>query len=567
MSSRVHFTSALEDFRRARRQASIQALLNQITGKTDELFSYEAVRKQLRAIEGADRKLQDIPLNAILGSVNRYTDFTRSFLPRRSLDAQRWARVKAAADSMIGLPPIEVYQIGEVFFVQDGNHRVSIARQSGNTHIQAYVKEVHTRVPLTPDMQPDDLIIKAEYIDFLDQTHFDQLYPQTDLNTTSPGRFPFILQQIEAIRFSLESQRGIKVLQKEAVTYWHNKIYLPILEIIQERDLLQDFPNRTETDLFIWIIKYKFDLTKELGWEITPDSTTTALVSRFNTQSKHLTSKLRTLFRNQLHGITVGQWRETQLAARQGRLFADVLVVFTGRQNDQYALDLAIYVARMEGSQIFGLFIAPPNKGTPDYRIAYLQSNFDQRCADANVTGKLAIVFERNPVDQIIRRAGFADLVILSLGSRLLNGHRITSLIHHCPTPIITIPGTINIPLKKTMLAYDGSPKANEALFLATYLSKFWEISLAVVTIEGHKTITPKMLIHANEILDHYSIEAELINASGSPAIAVSTFAVEDQIDLIITGGYGANPIKKFVSGSLVDRVIKDTRKPVMICK
>jgi nucleotide-binding universal stress UspA family protein len=567
MSSKVHFTSALEDFRRARRQASIQALLNQLTGKSNELLSYETVRKQLRVIESADRKLKDIPLNAIIGSVNRYTDFTRNFLPRQSLNAQRWARVKVAADSMVGLPPIEVYQIGEAYFVQDGNHRVSIARRSGNTHIQAYVKEVHSRVPLKPDIHPDELIIKSEYIDFLDQTHFDQLYPQTNLDTTSPGRYPFILQQIEAIRFSLELKSGKKISPEQAVKSWYDKIYLPFLEVIRERNMLQEFPNRTETDLFLWIVKYQSDLAKELGWDITPESTTTALVSRFSTHSKHLISKVKKYFRTRFQGVTVGKWRETQLAARQGRMFADVLVVFTGRQNDQYALDLAIYITRMEGAQLFGLFITPPNKGTPDYRITHLQSNFNQRCDEANITGKLAIVFEDRPVNQIVRRASFADLLILSLDSRTLNGNRIASLIHHCPTPIITIPGIINIPPKKAMLAYDGSSRANEALFLATYISKFWELSLAVVTIEGRDTISPNTLIHASEILNHYSIEAELIKASGPPATAILTFSIEDQCDLIITGGYRVNPIAKLLSSSLVDQVIKSTRLPVMICK
>jgi hypothetical protein len=211
MSSNIHFTSALEDFRLARRQTAIQSVLGWMWGRREDLLSYDDVRKQLRAIESADRKLLEIPLSSIVGSVNRYTDFTRDFMPKRSINGERWARVKAASQDMVGLPPIEVYQIGEVYFVQDGNHRVSIARQDGASSIQAYVKEVHTKISLTPDFQPDDLIIKAEYLDFFENTHIDELRPKSLLNTTSPGRYPSILQQIEAIKFAIEYKRSKEI--------------------------------------------------------------------------------------------------------------------------------------------------------------------------------------------------------------------------------------------------------------------------------------------------------------------------------------------------------------------
>jgi nucleotide-binding universal stress UspA family protein len=557
----------MEDFHRARRRASMSAIMNRLAGKSDDLFSYEEVRKQLRAIESADRKLKDIPINAIIGSVNRYTDFTRNFLPRRSLDAQRWARVKAAGESMVGLPPIEVYQIGEAFFVLDGNHRVSIARQAGNKYVQAYVKEVSTRVPLTPDTQANDLIIKTEYLDFLEQIQIDQIRPQTDLRTTSPGRYPFIQQQIEAIHFAIEFQKGTKVPYRDAVIYWHDKIYLPIVEVIRERKLLGEFPERTETDLFIWIYKYQYELATELGWDITPESTATALTSRFSTKSKQLTTRLKNAYRTWLYGPPTGKWREEQLAARQGRMFADVLVVLTGRQNDQYALEFGIYIAQMEGSQLFGLYISQPNKGLPDPRINRIQSDFDRLCSDANVSGNLAVAFERNPVNQIIRRASFADIVVLSMGSRLLNESRYASLIQNCPTPIITIPGQLTTPLKKALLAYDGSPKAEEALYLAAYTTKFWELTLVVLAVEGNKFQSPEALVRAGDFLDRFSVEADFIKASGPPAKASLTFAIEEHCDLIIIGGYGTTPIKKRLTGSIVDEIIKAARQPVLICR
>lgn len=110
-----------------------------------------------------------------------------------------------------GLPPIDVYQIGEVYFVKDGNHRVSVARQMGATHIQAYVTQIETGVPLLPDVQPDDLILKAEYAGFLEETHLDQVRPGVDLNMTVPGQYDKLKEHIEVHRhyMGLEQRREI----------------------------------------------------------------------------------------------------------------------------------------------------------------------------------------------------------------------------------------------------------------------------------------------------------------------------------------------------------------------
>src|SRR5512144_3086079 len=162
-SNPYQYRAAVLDFQSARRRASIQDILARLRGKSAQLLSYEEVAEKLKLRVRAERGTKNIPLDSIVGSVGRYTDFTRTFLPLRNEDRDRWARVKAAAEGDMGLPPIEVYQVGEVYFVIDGNHRVSIARQMGSKTIEARVIEVRTNIPLTPDVQADDLIIKAEY--------------------------------------------------------------------------------------------------------------------------------------------------------------------------------------------------------------------------------------------------------------------------------------------------------------------------------------------------------------------------------------------------------------------
>jgi hypothetical protein len=136
------YLSALQDFHNARRKASIQEILARLAGRSSELLSYEEVAEKLKLNVRSDAGIHDIPLNAIVGSVGRYSEFTRDFLPLKDEDKQRWARVKAVVDDpeSPNLPPIEVYKVGEVYFVSDGNHRVSVARQEGSEYIEARVR-------------------------------------------------------------------------------------------------------------------------------------------------------------------------------------------------------------------------------------------------------------------------------------------------------------------------------------------------------------------------------------------------------------------------------------------
>ena len=180
----------------------------------------------------------------------------------------RWARVDLAWNDLEGLPPIEVYQIGQVYFVLDGNHRVSVARQLGITYIQAYVPEFHTKVPLSPDDRPDDLIVKAEYAEFLERTSLDELCPDADLSMSVPGHYQELEEQISAYRYSTEIEERREIPYEEAVTRWYNMVYFPAVQTIRERGMLRGFSGRTETDLYVWILRHRAELSQEPDWKI-----------------------------------------------------------------------------------------------------------------------------------------------------------------------------------------------------------------------------------------------------------------------------------------------------------
>ena len=235
-----NYRSALADFNSLRLQATMQEIIARLTGKSNELLSFDEVAAKLKLNVRAERGIFDIPLASIVGSVGRYQDFTRSFLPllSNSQERDRWARVKLAIDDISGAgwPPIDVYKVGDVYFVLDGNHRVSVARKEGFSFIQAHVIEVKTDIPLKPDVQPDDLIVKAEYADFLDKTNLMSIIPGADLSLTAPGQYTRLMDHIKVHQYymGLDFQRDIS--DNEALEHWYKYVYCLLYTSPSPRD-------------------------------------------------------------------------------------------------------------------------------------------------------------------------------------------------------------------------------------------------------------------------------------------------------------------------------------------
>jgi len=386
------------DFDYVRLRVILEEIIAHLTGKSADLLSFEDVRRKLKAGDAIAQGLKDIPLDAIVGSVGRYADFTRSFLPRQDSDRDRWARVKAATNGLVGLPPIEVYQIGQVYFVLDGHHRVSAARELGATHIQAYVTEVHTKVPLSPDIQPDDLIYKAEYADFLKHTHLDKLRPDVDLSVSAPGRYRILEDQIEMHRQLMSHQQERGISYEEAVSHWYDKVYLPVMGAIRTSGILQEFPGRTETDLYVWMSKHRAALEKELGWEVTPEAVANDLVTRFGPRLQRIAARLsekifHTVTPDELEaGPPPGQWRREQLVTHHNdRLFTDILVSINGEESGWHVLEQALEVARREGGRLHGLHVVSSAIQKEDKVAQTVQAKFNRHCQAANIPGELMI--------------------------------------------------------------------------------------------------------------------------------------------------------------------------------
>ncbi len=570
--------TAIQDFRRARDRAAIERILALLRGKSADLLCYEDVREKLKAQATSSKELRDIPLDAIVGSVGRCSDFTRSFLPIQENDESRWARVELAMETLSGVPPIDVYQVGDAYFVLDGHHRVSVARRFGATHIQAYVTKVRTRVPLSPDAQPDDLIVKAEYAEFLERTNLDKLWPEADLSVSVPGQYEALVEHIEVHRYYMGLEQGHEIPYEEAVAHWYDTVYLPAVEVIREQGILRDFPGRTETDLYLWLAVHRTALEEELGWEIGPEAAAAILAAEFSPRPQRVVSRvgeriLDAVTPDELQaGPPPGQWREERLEARRGnRLFADVLVAVSGEEIGWHALEQALTVARHEGARVLGLHVASSKAQAVGAAAQAVRAEFDRRREAASVEGKMVI--ETGGVSRrTCERARWADLVVLGLAhppasqplARLGSGFR--TLLRRCPRPVLAVPGPPT-PMDRVLLAYDGSPKADEALFVATYLVGQWQASLVVATVIEAGRTTVEALNRAEEYLQTHSATATFVRESGAVAEVILRTAEAHACNLIALGGYGFSPVLEVVLGSAVDRVLRESRVPVLICR
>jgi nucleotide-binding universal stress UspA family protein len=572
--SSPEYGSAVRDFQEARQQAALEAILARLTGRSVDLLSYDEVRRKLGAREAAVQELKDVPIDAIVGSVGRYQDFTRSFLPKRDSDEDRWARVYVAVDGQKGLPPIELYQLGDAYFVRDGHHRVSVARQLGATHVQAYVTPVISKVPLEPEADLSDVILKAHYAEFIERTHLDPSRMGVDLSLTAPGGYDVLDEHIRVHRYFMGLEEGKEIAFEDAASHWYDTVYMPVIRVIRQQGILRDFPDRTEADLYLWVLEHRTALEAELGWEVELETAAADLVT---SQSKASPSSLggkliAAMTPDEFEaGPPPGDWRRRKLEPRpDDRVFVDVLVPVSPDDREWTALTQAIEIARRESGRVFGLRAVPDADQLDDDAAATLRAEFDRRCKEAGIRSRFAVELGR-VAETICLRAGLADLVVIDLAhppanqpiGRLSSGAR--TLIQRCGPPILAVPDRPTTP-KHVLLAYDGSPRAREALYLATYLTARWKLELSLLMVQGKTRPDASDLKVARRYLESHGVLASYIKRRGKVAPTILDVADRQGCDLILIGAYSAPPVLEVTLGSTVDELLRGVRIPVLIC-
>lgn len=251
------------------------------------LLPFDWVKEKVGIKAWRYRGLQEVPLDQIVGSVNRYQDFDRAFFPLHGT-SPRLRKIQEAWERGEVLPPVKLYKIGDAYFVEDGHHRVATARRAGATTIDAEVMEFVPTVPISPTDTPKDILVKAEYAEFLRETGLGELRPGAEIRFSELGKYKVLLEHIAVHRYFRGIEEGREVPYGEAVASWYDRVYLPLVGVFRRTEALAHFPGRTEADLYVWVSEHLYYLREAYGPEVDLEGAVADFVRRFGLDRKAL---------------------------------------------------------------------------------------------------------------------------------------------------------------------------------------------------------------------------------------------------------------------------------------
>ena len=271
---------AHEDFDSARFKAFRRAIRATLTRRSRRLLSLDRVL-EAAGLEGkAFGGVREIPLDKVVGSAvaeAKAADFDPGFLPVNRRLRDRWTRIYTAMVEGDELPPIDVYKLDDAYYVIDGHHRVSVARNLGRDVINARVVEVRTRAPLGPKVDAAAMLRAAEYSAFLESTQLHRLRPEARLECSRLGRYDEIFKHILGHRYFLGLEQHREVPLAEAAASWYDNVYTPIAKVIRKHRVLAQLLGWTEADVYVEITKRWLELSEE-GAPAGPDPAVHALL-------------------------------------------------------------------------------------------------------------------------------------------------------------------------------------------------------------------------------------------------------------------------------------------------
>lgn len=296
--SDIYRVVADKEWDSARRKAFWARVFNTLRSDSGELISFEEVSKRLKLKHAIYRGVQAVPIAQIIGSVGRYHDFTRAFLPTGNIERDRWKAVATLYLNPIsrGAPPIELFKVGNLYFVKDGNHRVSVARQLKLADIEAHVWEYTTPVqPASTDIET--FLLDVERQEFLQQTHLDISRPQHGISFTVPGGYTDLLCQLAHYQQALIQIDETSISFEETAAIWYDMIYETVIQKIEAEAVMSLFPQRTPADFFVWIMQHHQELKSRYGGGILLSQT----VRKFRQENRpSLPNRMRRLMRRLL---------------------------------------------------------------------------------------------------------------------------------------------------------------------------------------------------------------------------------------------------------------------------
>jgi hypothetical protein len=235
------------------------------------LLSFNELRARLHLFQQSYAGLQTIEVARIVGTVDRSDDFDRDFLPRTSQTRERWERLERAFPTL-GFPPISVYQVNDVYFVIDGNHRVALAKQKGAEFIDAEVTQIHTDIEIDENIDFEKIFYLEQARRFMQQSGLERSRPMARIDFTRPQGFVELLDVVKAHGYDLMMERGEMLQRHEIAADWYDRVYLPAVESIRWERLLEIEPGSTEGDLFLWVLQRRREHDPQQGQQSLEDA-------------------------------------------------------------------------------------------------------------------------------------------------------------------------------------------------------------------------------------------------------------------------------------------------------
>jgi len=563
------YRQALDDFRRARSKAAMQRFWAGIRGRSLDLLPYDEISTKLRAVSRTDRGIKQVPLKDIIGSVNRIQDFDRNFLPLRDDDIYRWAGVKTAMTSPLakGVPPVSLYQIGDAYFVLDGNHRVSIAKEMGMETIEAYVTEIKTKVPISRTLTSDELVQKAAYVNFLEDTKIDQILPGVDFSLHLIENYPLLKEHINVHQYYMGIEKNRPVSFEEAVRHWYETLYSPVTAIIESSGLHHALRDLTVTDLYLWLLDQQNALQSDLGIELKPENVLDYAAGKEGIKSG---SGWSTAEEQIMQVLLKGD--EQPQNPYQDCLFQHVTVALSEDDPDWIALEQAILVDRCSNTAIRGVHVKSPGTQKLAVEMDVYRQRFDQRLSEAGMRGKF-FLREGGPASALLEFSLLSDLLVLKLShppaASLMDriSHGIITILQQSRRPVLFVKEK-PLAISSILLPFNSGQRSKEALYIAAYYAARYGCQLHLLLVMKGLDQDEVNRYYARTYLERLGVKAEYHQGSSESLTAdVVNLAETLSVSTLILGGYENTTILDRVFRQTIDEILAQVPIPVMICQ
>jgi hypothetical protein len=257
---------ARTDFSRARHRQVVSRLATRLRREPDDvdlILPFEEVVAALGRRGERELGLQVVKLDSIVGTVDRSREFDRRFRPTSTRVRGRWQRIAEAQRRGQSMPPISLYRIGELHFVRDGHHRVSVARAMGREDIDAYVTEVQTAIGPGKALRLADLPRKSHERVFYERVPL-QSAARARIRVTDPWSYAKLAEGVEAWGFRAMQARDEFMTREEVAAAWFSDDYEPITQALRDADLIGD---HTETEAYMFVVAERYRLLRSHEWD------------------------------------------------------------------------------------------------------------------------------------------------------------------------------------------------------------------------------------------------------------------------------------------------------------